>query len=235
MPKRFKVATWNAYHAVPVPSLKPVLAKLQAAGCTVVLGQEMPTAEHRRMFLEAGMEVVQHGQHLVAWSPGTWTPLDTGGGPISATRYARKGARPEIASAAAWALLGDHQGRLLDALSYHFPPHVQVRRPPRRRLLVTRESVAALVSRARNLPPCTAALYGGDDNVDEARAFRRRFRFMRDAATRPLRQIEAPRPTHGPRRIDDFRVARLRPLGRGSVLPAPGDHHVFVHLFAFAK
>jgi hypothetical protein len=223
----FRAATWNVYHGTKPSELAPLLAAQQGRGVSIFLFQELSQAGVRDMVVGAGLHLVfQPRQYGIAYNPDVWTELASGGIRLSDTAYYAKGGDNKQYSDAVWAILGDHAGRTLTALSYHTPAHVQVADPPQRRLQATRESMATLrrVARTAHTDAC---LFGGDDNVDEARGFRDRFRFMLGG---PLKQVRAPAPTHGRRRIDDFRTTGLRAL-EGSVSPGGGDHRIHTRLF----
>lgn len=125
-------------------------------------------------------------------------------------------------------------GRRLKVVSYHPPAHVQVPKHPTfpkvsRVLRDWDDRIDTLARRSR-----TAVLAGGDLNVDTGKGWHPRggWGWLTDG---PLDQVRAPRPTHGKRRIDDFRHNRaLRPVGGGWVLNTNvSDHRPFGQNFAY--
>jgi hypothetical protein len=223
----FRAATWNVYHGTHPDVLEPLLANQLANGVSIILFQELAQVGVRDLVRAAGLRLVyQPRQYGIAYHPDVWTALASGGIRLSDTAYYAKGGNREQYADAAWAILGDRAGRTLTALSYHTPAHVQVANPPPRRIEATRESMATLRRVARTTK-ADACLFGGDDNVDEYRAFRDRFRFMLRGQ---LKQVRAPEPTFGRRRIDDFRITGLVPL-EGSVSPGGGDHRIHTRQF----
>jgi hypothetical protein len=238
MPDKFKAATWNVYHGTDPEELRPILRRLRNDGVTIFLMQEVSNPKVRTMLREEGLHFVfAPRQYVVAYDPNVWVKVNHGGHVrLGETPYYRKGGNNEQYSDAVSVILCDREGRSLTALSYHTPAHVQVaekNRPPRR-FIALKESMVTLKNLA-DLAETRAVLFGGDDNVDEARAFKSVFKFMRDGAT-GLRQVEAPRPTHGHprrgRRIDDFRVRNLS-VGKGYVIDGGGDHRVHVREFGW--
>jgi hypothetical protein len=234
MADTFKAATWNVYYGTPLAELEPILQDLLADGVSLFLIQEGSQRGLPAMLKRNGLSSYRvYPQYVIAWTD-EWVDVALKGVRLSQTSYFRKGGKKPIPTEGAFAILSDREGRTLTALSYHTPAHVQVRpenRPPRR-FQALREAMETMKTLA-DLAETRAVLFGGDDNVDEARAFRADFRFMLRAAT-GLRQVVAPRPTHGHRtrgrRIDDFRVRGLKP-GRGYVRDGGGDHRVHVREF----
>lgn len=229
----FKAATWNPYHGTELAVIEPILRSLLLDGVSVLLVQEALQDGLEDLFRANGLRTYRHDQYMVAWRPSVWKRVDVDAVRLSQTAwFAADRNRPKYVDAAA-AILSDYSGRTLTALSYHTPPHVQVppRERPERRVIALREAMASLSTIASTVPT-RAVLFGGDDNVDEARAYERFFRFMLEAAT-GLAQVQAPSATHGRvRRIDDFRVRGLKPL-EGSVVPGGGDHRIHVREFAW--
>lgn len=222
-PATFTVATWNVYHGTPATELEPLLQARLAKGVSIILFQELAQTAVRDMVRANGLRlVVQERQYGIAYLPDRWTEIASGGIRLSNMGYYGKERAPKVRySDGAWAILADASGRTLTALSYHLPPHVQVDDPPPRRIQATRETMVSLRRLARTAKT-HACLFGGDDNVDESRRFRERFRFM---LREPLKQVVAPAPTHGRRRIDDFRITGLDALD-GEVSPGGGDHRI---------
>lgn len=237
----FQAVTWNVYHGTARNELEPLIKDELKAGTTLFYFQEGSQPWFGQMLKELGLQFVFHPrQYWIAWVPldglirDGWRlkPGTAEGVRLGETPYYRKGGDNRQWSEAVACILVDARGRTLDALSYHTPASVQKGgRPSKvvRRVRALRESMVTMGRRARRTS-ADASLYAGDDNVDEARGGRV-WRFMRRAAT-GLRQVRAPRPTHGHERhgrhIDDFRCRRLRPVrGSGRVLEGGGDHRRF--------
>lgn len=234
---RFKAATWNVFHGTDVEDLEPILTRLIKQGVTVFLLQEAAGRDIAGMLRRAGLDYEAYGQHLIAWDRYTWRAKSYDQLKLGETHYYRKdGKTPIWSEAVAVVLVHRQTGKVLDTMSYHTPAHVQVKpgRRPKRRFRALVESMRTMRRRAAAR---VHALYGGDDNVDEFRAFRGTWRFMLKVGT-GLRQVRAPRPTHGHRRrgrkIDDFRVKGLA-VGDGQVLEGGGDHRVHVREFGFRR
>lgn len=234
MTDTFKAATFNVFYGTDLDAVERVLRKMLRDGVTIFLLQEASAKGFTAMLDRLGLAYSFHKpQYVVAWVPSAWVGIDKGGVRLSQTAYYRKGGNNEIHTEAAWAILSDKEGRTLRALSYHTPAHVQVapeNRPPRRFAALV-EAMGTLKALAETTQT-RAVLFGGDDNVDEAKAFAPTWKFMLRAAT-GLRQVVAPEGTHGkgPRRIDDFRVKGLVPVGEGYVIENPSDHDAFVQTF----
>lgn len=224
----FKAATWNVYHGTDLNVIEGYLRRLLAGGVSVFLLQEASQRGIEDLLDRLGLDHIAYDQYVVAWRSDTWVEIRAEHLRLSPTAYFRKGRRKPIYTEAASAILSDRDGRTLTALTYHTPPHVQVKNPPARRIRALREAMGTMKALA-DAAKTHAVLFGGDDNVDEGRAFSYFFRFMLKPVT-GLRQVQAPRPTHGRRRIDDFRVRGLR-VGDGSVVPNPSDHHIHIRAF----
>lgn len=231
--RRFTAATWNVYHGTPAVKVGQTVARLRERGVSLLLLQEVQSKEVDAAIRVAGYKLARPNlqQYAIAYDPAAWAALTE---PrlisLSPTEYKTHGGRTIHVGAALLTLQHKRSGRRLTAMSYHLPPHVQVdpsNRPPRR-IKALRQSMARMKQLAVNSEnPC---LFGGDDNVDERRAFAAFFRFMTNGR---LRQTQAPHPTHaGGRKIDDFRSIRLR-VGKGSVLSTPSDHKAHIRQFGF--
>lgn len=235
----FKAATWNVFYGTPADRLEPTLRELLADNVTVVLMQEMKQKAVREMVQRNGLELVYAApQYVVAWNPAVWErvtewPVPELADLSRAVFYARGSKRGMDARAVRVILRHRASGLTIDALSYHTPAHVQIANigANPRRLTVLKEAMQSLSEMAAS-SPADAVLYGGDDNVDEHRAFKRRFRFMLEKAT-GLLQVQSPTGSHGKvRRIDDFRVKGLK-VGKGRVVKNASDHKVHVREFTF--
>lgn len=232
MANTFKAATWNVFHGSKPEDLEPTLKRLLADGVSLFLFQEVSDPAVRRMLRDNGLEVAfAPRQYAIAWDPEVWVGIDSDDVVLSEQTYWTKGGHP-MPSRAATAILSDRLGRTLTALSYHTPAGVQTKNPPKRRLAALRDSMETL-TRLADEAETRAILFGGDDNVDEWRGpWQKRFRFMRRGPMELL-QIRAPKGTFGKRKIDDFRVRGLKPLG-GEVVKNASDHKVHVRTFRWA-
>lgn len=227
MPKRrtftpdFKTVTWNAFHGTPAKALRPVLRGLLDREVSLFLMLEMARQEQRDMLEAAGLQYFFHPrQYVIAWDPAVWTKIDAYGVRLSDHPYWARGGDNAQYSEAAEAILCDKLGRSVLAQSYHTPAHIQVpaNKVPKNRLIATKESAAYWRQRAK-AAETRAVLFGGDDNVDETKGHGP-WNFMLDKAT-GLTQVQAPTPTFGKRRIDDYRVKGLV-AGPGLTLPGGG-------------
>ena len=232
IPRRFTAATWNVNHATALTVLEPIVADLADRGVTVLLLQEARQQHLPVMLAGHGYLSVRSGGQVAAWREDTWVAADAFPLRLASANWFYSDGKPAVSTAAV-AVLCDHQGRTITAASYHLPPAVQARGRPTsllpRRLRVTRQSVETLKALA-GTALTRARLFGGDDNVDESRG--PGWEFMLRAAT-GLRQVQAPDPTLGSRRIDDFRVNGLL-VRAGYTLPGGGDHRLHAHAFGWA-
>lgn len=232
-----RVATWNmggGERTGPTDAdAARVLTELRDYGCSIVLGQEAQEAQDRSVLRELGYSVHRYGhESVVAWDPKVWAALDELGHVLNPTHpFHRKGGSPPIYQKAARVILGNRHGQTVDALSYHLPSSVQLPDPPPNRVAGLHECMDTLAELAHG-SRCHGQLYGGDDNVDESGPFGP-WGFMLGAAT-GLRQLRAPRNTLGHRRVDDFRVSGLVPIGEGRVVHGPTDHNAHVRRLRFA-
>lgn len=227
----FTAATWNVFHGTPAPVIASTLAASRQRGVSVWLLQELSDPAARSAIRELGLTLgFSPRQYGIAWDPKVWCAVAPGRSErLGQTPYFRKGGGPEQFSDAHLEVLSDRLGRTLTALSYHAPPAVQRPNPPSARWKALQETAASW-RRLANESQARACLFGGDDNVDERLRFGP-WAFMLQAAT-GLRQVTASRPTHGKvRRIDDFRVRGLRPLGDGKVFNTASDHRIYEQRF----
>ncbi|WP_166140836.1 hypothetical protein [Nocardioides ochotonae] len=221
--------TWNVQHGTPLDTIERILIDLLRDGVSVFLIQEATAPGLCAMLRRHGLGVAfEAPEFVVAWRRDEWTAVAKRGHVLSPTPYGRN-----RRSRAVSAILCDRQGRTLEALCYHTPSQVQNVNPRTdrpNRVKAVRESMATLKTIA-DKSHTRAVLFGGDDNVDERHG--RGWDFMLAAAT-GLRQLVAPAGTHGTRKIDDFRVRGLVPVGAGSVRPGGGDHRAHVRRFRWA-
>jgi hypothetical protein len=232
VPDSFKAVTWNVYHGTPVSELEVILRQLIKDGVSLFLLQEVTRPDVVDMLRRNGLGVFRHGpEFVVAWKPVIWRKRKTRGVRLSQATFFRPATKKQIALEAAEAVLVDRAARKLTALSYHLPSDVQNANAPAPRMTVLRQAMKTMTIRARHALS-RAVLYGGDDNVDEGHGYGK-WHFMRQPVT-GLRLTKAPRPTHGNRRIDDFRSRGLIP-GSGHVLDGGGDHKIHVRTFTWRK
>ena len=227
---KFKAATWNVFHGTSVDTLLPVLEQLLAEGVSVLLLQEAAGADIATMLRSKGLKFARLDQCLVAWDP-IWACVNTADARLSETRYSRVGGALAPPNRSPLVVLSDPWGRTLTAVSYHMPAGVQrggkVNPKVPKRTRIIEESFGTMRDLAASAET-RAILFGGDDNFDERRG---RWDVLLRPFTR-LKLVQAPRPTHGRRRIDDFRVRHLKP-GKGSTLAGGGDHRVHVREFSW--
>lgn len=226
----FKAATWNVYQGTRVADLEPTFANLvHVRGVSVLVLQEAGAVGLPALLEAQGLVCHRYRSEVVAWDPTVWVSCAVFGVSLAATTFFSARGTPRRSTSAV-AILADHAGRSVTVGSYHLPPHVQVGREPNvgvpRRLKATSESVATMKALGE-LTLSDAVLFGGDDNVDEWQG--KRWAFMLRGAT-GLRQVQAPDPTLGSRRVDDFRVKGLSP-GGGVVVAGASDHKAHVRGF----
>lgn len=228
----FKAVTWNVYYGTPVRVLESVLIGLLHAGVSIFFMQEAGGADITRMLKAHGLESVVFGQNRIAWNPNIWEKRHSWHRRTSKITFRRSGRRPVVDKITVAILKHRATNKRLKAVSYHKPSHTQRaewNRNAPNRWRILKDSMAlfkrmAFGSAVRHL------LFGGDDNIDE-RKDPRRFRFMLNTG---LKQIQAPKPTKGNRKIDDFRIKGLVPDGEGEVRSGGGDHKLFICQFRFS-
>lgn len=228
--KSFKAATWNIYHDTPVEDLRPILRRQRNKGVSLLLAQEAGGRDIRNMFRDEGLQVhLFRPQFLIAFDPESWVAAVLNGVRLSPTPWYNAGGNDPRYADMATAILCDDEGQSLLAGSYHLAPHTQFPEDaqPDNRIKSTVESfqtMGALAERSKT----HGVLFGGDDNLDERFGFGAgtdRWAFALSEAT-GLRQVRAPNPTLGNRRIDDFRVKKGGNLQveDGWTFDGGGDH-----------
>jgi len=227
----FLAATWNVFHGTPITTLEPILKRLRKANVSLFLIQEGTNPELPAMLGRAGLEAVKQGQNVVAYDLNLWPSIAEKRVVLSDKTFQRANGEESPLVVSPSVILSDRQGRTLTALSYHLPPHVQVGGDVNpgvpKRVEITEDAMATMRDLA-NAAKTRAILFGGDDNFDERLGVWDKLRM----AFTGLRLVQAPNPTHGDRKIDDFRVKGLEP-GRGWTPDGGGDHKVHVRGFTW--
>lgn len=237
MADTFRVATWNMGGGEKVgPSdgeVRELLAELRASRCSILLGQEAQERHDLAVLAELGYLFHQtEPESVVAWLPEEWVEVARFDETLTQTPYFRPGSTRPVLVKAARVILCDRVGRSLEVLSYHLPSSVQKADPSERRMVALREAMRSLATIAEQ-SHTRAVLFGGDDNVDEDGPHGP-WRFMRAAET-GLRQVPAPKPTLGSRRVDDFRIRGLATVGAGRVVQGPTHHNAHVQRLRWRK
>ena len=227
----FTAATWNVHHSTTGSQLVQPIKRFEQLGVDVLLVQELKRNKGGvRAFRLLGWGIVHvEPEFAVAWNKRRFEYVRHRSVVLSDENYWKN------ENTALIVVLRDlATGRLVKCMSYHTPAHVQVPKhvtfPKVSRVL--REAADKWRKIARRTPRAVC-LFGGDDNVDEHQGWSPAggWDFMLNG---PLEQIRAPEPTHGKRRIDDFRVRGLKPVGRGSVHATGSDHRAHVRTFRYA-
>ncbi len=233
MSDKFKAVTWNVYAGTPVRELRPILRNLREKKVSLYLMQEArdDKREIDEWLRAEGLETVNYKQYRLAWDPNVWVKVWAEGVRLSKTHFFAKDGDTPVHSEGARAILCDRWGRSLDTISYHTPAHVQgaeKKSDVPRRYLALVETMVELGDLADD-SEARAVLYGGDDNWDEDTGFQTADLPTLLGRTTGLRQVQAGKPTHGSREIDDFRILRgggIRPVGESWVQGGGGDHKV---------
>ncbi len=226
---RFRSVTWNVFHGTDTAELDPVLAGLRARGVSLFHMQEAQGTDLTAWLDAAGLRSLSGGDCRMVWDPEQWTVIREDVVVLSSAAFYRRGSRKPARPQMPTVILSDPHGRTIMAGSYHLPAHVQPANAPERRRAVTAQAMSTLEVLAKNAHTA-AVVFAGDDNVDEFRghgAGTGMWSFMLERRT-GLRQVRAPDPTHGVRRIDDFRYLPGRGVkhGNGWTAPGGGDHRL---------
>lgn len=229
----FKAATFNVYHSSSAAKLRPNFKRLARENVTVILLQEFQQAATAKMVREEGWALIRGGNNAIAYRPEVWAIVGKSQiVELSPQPWLTQKGYPMRLRSPRTVLRHKATGRTVDVVSYHTPPTVQRPNAPKRRIAATRAAMKTLSRFGKqSTAKGHAVLYGGDDNVDEARYGH--WGFMRMPAT-GLRQVRPPLPTHGNRRIDDFRIRGLKVANKGSVWPTASDHRVHTRRFQFS-
>jgi hypothetical protein len=228
MNNSFKAAVWNVFAGTPTDRIaKPLDILLNDYNVGIFYMTEAGGNDINDLLYSRGLktyapELEMEGalaQYRLAWNPSIWTDVFLEGILLSDIPYKTRDGKTRL-SAAARAILCDKWGRSLDAVCYHTPAHIQVpvHDMPQNRWNATVESFETLSHLASDTE-CRAFLSGGDDNVDELEGLGGPDRWapMLEGVT-GLRQVRAPEPTFGKRKIDDYRVGNGLKVGRGWVI-----------------
>lgn len=231
MADKVRVATWNmgGGETKGGPTLGETTELLQDVhelGVEIFLGQEAQENENLDILRDLGYRVFRaRPESIVAWLP-HWKPMARYDRVLNPNEpFFRPGSDNAVYIHMAHVILCNKEGVSLDAGSYHTPSSVQQKDAPDQRLAALREAMDTMGDLASN-SKCRATLFGGDDNVDEQEGHGP-WGFMLQPAT-GLRQIRPPRATLGKRKVDDFRVRNLQPMGNGKVLHGPTHHNVHI-------
>lgn len=205
-----------------------LLTLMKKSKVSVLLGQEVQKEENITFLKELGYLVYRaRPESVVAWLPDLWTCVAKHDRVLNPRNpYHRKDNPKDIFIHMAHVILVNDEGVSMDAGSYHTPSSVQEKNPPPNRIKALHESMDVL-SDLNADSKCRCTLFGGDDNVDEEQGAYGPWGFMEFKAT-GLRQLRAPRNTLGHRKVDDFRVRGLKPIGEGAVLHGPTHHNAHI-------
>lgn len=248
--RTFTAMTFNVFYGTDPNRLRRPFKRGLEMGASLLHVNEAGNPGVRALLRDLGLRTHMHPQqYLLAWDPEVWRATDRYGVSLARTIYYSTSGNPVRTNAAMAELVHRPSKLTLQAMSYHTPAHVQVADKPPNRIKVLREAAEtwgrlAADARARGID---AALYAGDDNVDEDQGHGP-WDFMLRGAT-GLTQVQAtvgthggaggapgnPQPRPGGRRIDDFRQYGLRRLGDGEVFATPSDHHAYVQPFRFRR
>lgn len=221
------VSTWNVYHGTPVGVLRPLFRSQIERGVSLNFSQEAGGRDISLMFETedwltylADNKENRNEQTRISWDPEVWVAVDLWTERLSPTPFFAKGSSIPRFTDMACGIFSDRKGRTILAGSYHLAPHVQNSNPPPNRKRQSVEAFNTMARMAKNAKT-HAVVFGGDDNIDERKGFL--------WSVRPvLRQVKAPKPTHGKRKIDDFRLLRGGALwvGDGWTMNGGGDHDI---------
>lgn len=231
----FEAVVWNVYAGTEVDVLEPILRRLLHDGISMFLMNEAGGDDITKMLKRNGLKTIVYSQWRIAYAPQIWELLGKRARQTSTEVVVSKKHGPVKNFFMVGRFRHIPSGRKVKVVSYHTPSHVQQpewnrHAPNRWRVL---KDAMALLRHMASQALVRHLLAGGDDNVDEEHGSKRHWRFMLKPGT-GLRQIRSPRPTHGgDRRIDDFRIKGLEPIGHGYVGDGGGDHKFFAMKFRF--
>ena len=209
----FAAVVWNIYHGTEPQDLLPhARREHELRGVSLfLLNEAQKRPGLKEMLRSLGLRSFFHGQHCLVWDPKVLCDVRLWGERLTETPFFTPSGH-EMHSDAAQGIFCDMEGRTLFVSTYHTPSAVQSQRNERR-IQVTLESFVHLAEQADD-SLCDGVLFGGDDNVDEHKGWSlpKEKEILLGAAT-GLRQLRAPGPTYGNRKIDDFRIIRPRDGG----------------------
>lgn len=218
----FRTAVWNMFGPTAIEKSAPALDDTIKWGVSLWIVCEAPGKDRDRLFRSRGLETVKFGQHRIAWDPNRWTAESDWNARLSETHWFKRDRVTPAYSEAKFATLVDKVSTQvplkLEVGSYHMPAHIQYDESvrPKARYKAFVESLLFLAAQA-NESAADGVLYGGDDNWDEDGP-NEDGGGVQTEDTEPimlgratgLRQIQAGRPTLGPREIDDYRILQFR-------------------------
>ena len=224
----FNTVTWNIYHKTDRDKVASIIGNLRdQKDVSVILGQEATAPWIKDVFRNNGFNIFHYRpEYIVAWDPDTWILNDQWGERLSPTGYWDIDRHSDCAIVELTHRRTRQEGRFL---SYHTPAHVQLQNPMEKPLKALKESAISW-RRLNKEFKGDFVCFGGDDNVDERRGIGH-WPFLLKAAT-GLEQVQAPNPTFGKRRIDDFRIRGLN-TGAGWTQDGGGDHKIHGRRFNF--
>lgn len=202
----FRAVTWNVFGPTPADHLAPHMAdQLRHHGVSLFFMQEAGGADLDKMCRDHGLETYSWDQYRLAWMPTVWVWIRGEHFYLSDQEYRDRQGREERTGGVSM-IFCDRYGRSLEAVCYHTPAHIQVPDHPERRVTAAFEAMATL-GRMADETLCRGFLAAGDDNVDEFQGYGVDSQMWLPMLARAtgLHQVQAPNPTLGDRRIDDFR------------------------------
>jgi hypothetical protein len=227
--KHFLAATWNVNHGSTGAHLLPYVRRMRKYGVDILILQEVKKSKGAVGAFKAAGYLIEHvePEFAVAWNPARFDYVRHRMIVLTGIDYWKSENRALIV-----VLRDKLTGRRIKVMSYHTPAHVQAPHhvTNSKVLPVLRAAVKTWNRVARR--SAIACLFAGDDNADEHKGWSPigGWDFMLEG---PLTQVRAPEPTHHKRRIDDFRVRGLVPVGRGEVWNVGSDHRAFIQEFSF--
>lgn len=231
MSATFVACSWNVHHSTTGSQLVQPIKRFEQLGVDVMLVQELKRNKGGVKAFKALRWGIVHAEpeFAVAWNKARFEYVRHREVVLSDEDYWKGENKALIV------VLRDRtNGRLVKCMSYHTPAHVQApRHVTNAKVLRVLREAADKWRRVARRTPRAACLFAGDDNVDELKGWSPAggWDFMLNG---PLTQVRAPEPTHGRRRIDDFRVRDLEPVGRGSVHATGSDHRAHVRRFRYS-
>lgn len=216
----FRACTWNVNHGSNADEVEETFTDIaHNYRADVLILQEVKAGRGiQNLLSRLGYESkAVRPEFCIAWGRGHWSFVKMYRPLMSPTKYWT------MNYALVVVLKHNETGKLVKFMSYHPPAHVQA--PPGKHRFVGFKTVTKVLHEVvrrwnrmarRSVQHLDACCFAGDDNVDELRGWapKDEWEFMLNG---PLTQVRAPRGTHGPRKIDDFRITKG--------LQAVGEHH----------